>query len=274
MTTTENTISAANNPALANQLVKEALSDNQPVAASVGTPTVQLPPDTTVELPGGLHDPFEGTITTAEVRELTGADEEAISKITDTGKSLLAIIERATVKLGDKPATKETLDALLAGDREMILIAIRKVTFGPEFDLGPNCPLCGEEQTFTVDLDKDIEIKTLKDEDREFTVDCKVGKVNLRLPNGVAQKALVNAAEKTAAELDTIHLKSCIISINGMPIYDVQQVRNLSIKDRRELLTAISDRNPGPQLSAVIKTCQSCNQEVPLPISLADLFRG
>lgn len=272
MTTTETQFNALANPELANKLVNEALSE-QEVTEPQPQADVKLPPDTQVELPGGLEDPFEGIITTAEVRELTGADEEAISKINEPGKALLAILERGTVSLGGKDVTKDDLDALLAGDREMLLLAIRKVTFGSDVQVGPECPECGAEQVFDIDLNTDVPIKKLNENDRSFTVTCKVGKVVMSLPNGVTQKALVTSSNKNSAELDTILLKGCISSINGKPIIDVQQIKDLGIKDRRDLLTAISTRNPGPQLSEIKKSCESCGQEVSLPLTLADLFR-
>jgi hypothetical protein len=266
------TISASSDPTLANKLVNQALSEQEVVVAASKT-EIPSPPDTQVELPGGLFDPFDGLTTTVEIRELTGADEEQLARITDAGKGLLAILEKATVKIGDKPADKETLDSLLAGDREMILLAIRIATFGPDVKVGPMCPNCGEAKTFEIDLEKDVEIKKLNEEDREFTVTCKVGTVVLNLPTGTTQKALVNATNKNSAELDTILLKGCMASINGVPVMSVQQIRDLSIKDRRTLLEEISNRNPGPQLSEIKKTCSSCEQEVSLPLTLADLFR-
>jgi hypothetical protein len=266
------TISASSDPTLANKLVNQALSEQEVVVAASKT-EIPSPPDTQVELPGGLFDPFDGLTTTVEIRELTGADEEQLARITDAGKGLLAILEKATVKIGDKPADKETLDSLLAGDREMILLAIRIATFGPDVKVGPMCPSCGEAKTFEIDLEKDVEIKKLNEEDREFTVTCKVGTIVLNLPTGITQKALVNATNKNSAELDTILLKGCIASINGVPVMSVQQIRDLSIKDRRTLLEEITNRNPGPQLSEIKKTCSSCEQEVSLPLTLADLFR-
>ena len=271
---TTETISASNSPDLANKLAAEAVAlSEQGAATKAPVMEIASPPDTQVELPGGLFDPFDGITTTVEIRELTGADEEAIAKINDPGKSLLLILEKATVAIGDKKADKETLDSLLAGDREMILLAIRKATFGTEIKVMPTCFNCGEEQEMTIDLDADVEIKKLDDSDREFTVDCKVGKVVVNLPTGTTQKSLVNATNKNSAELDTILLKGCISSINGMPVMSLQQIRDLSIKDRRELLKAITDRNPGPQLSEIKKKCKSCEQEVSLPLTLADLFR-
>jgi hypothetical protein len=270
---TDTVINASNNPALANELANKAMNSD-PVVASSSAPVVTTPPpDTDVELLGGVLDPILGLITTAEVRELTGVDEEIISKIPDTGKALLTILERATVKIGDEPADKETLDALYAGDRELLLFAIRKATFGSEIKMGPGeCPSCGVEQVFNIDLNKDVPLKKL-DGDHTFTVKCKVGDVVVTLPTGSTQKAIVTSTNKTSAELDTILLKNCIQSINGMPVLSVDEIRKLSLKDRRDILKEITNRNPGPQLSDIKIPCQSCGTEVPLPLTLAELFR-
>ena len=272
--TTDTTINAGQNPALANKLAAEAINKaQQEVASSKPTVSVTSPPDTDVELLGGLFDPFEGVISNAEVRELTGVDEEIISKITDPGKALLTILERATVKLGGKDVDPELLDAMYAGDRELLLLSIRKATFGSEIKLGPGeCPNCGVEQIFHVDLNKDVPMKKLEG-DREFTVACKVGEVVVTLPTGLTQKAIVASTNKTSAELDTLMLKNCIKSINGAPVINTDTVRNLSLKDRKDILQEITNRNPGPQLSDIKIACTSCDSEVSLSLTLADLFR-
>lgn len=272
--TTDTIINATTDPALANQLADKAMKLSDPVVAS-GAPKVTTtpPPDTDVELLGGLLDPISGFISTAEVRELTGLDEEIISKITDPGKALLTILERATVKIGDEPANRETLDALYAGDRELLLLAIRKATFGSDVKLGPGeCPSCSFEQVFEIDLSKDVPLKKL-DGEHTFTIKCKVGEVVVSLPTGSTQKAIVTSTNKTSAELDTILLKNCIESINGDPVLNMDDVRKLSLKDRRNILQEITTRNPGPQLSQIKVPCQSCGAEVPLPLTLAELFR-
>ena len=270
---TNSTINASNSPDSANQAVSEALAlAEQKVAAKARKEPLKQPSATEVELLGGFYDPFEGVSTTAEIRELNGIDEEAISKINDIGKALLEVLERGTVKIGNQPATKEILDLMLAGDRELLLLSIRKATFGSEIKLGPGaCTECGVQQVFDVDLDKDVPMKKLSG-DREFTVSTSLGDVLVTLPNGATQKELVTGASKTSAELDTILLRRSIVSINGMPILNAEQVRLLSIKDRRAIITEITDRNPGPQLSEIKKPCMSCGQEVPLPLTLADLF--
>ena len=273
--TTDTTINAAQSPELANKLAAEAMSSaNQETAKSSIKVKMDLPPDTEVELPAGLLDPITGHISkTAEVRELTGADEEAISRILDPGKAMLAILDRAVVSIGEEDGSKDIVDLLLSGDREMLLLAIRKVTFGAEVKLGPGpCPSCAEDQIFTLDLDKDVPIKVLEG-DREFFVDCKIGKVLVRYPSGSTQKDLINSATKTSAELDSIMLKHCVLQVNGQDIIDPNFSKTLGMKDRRTILEEIGKRNPGPQLHLLKSTCSFCGSEVPLPLTLADLFR-
>lgn len=275
---TTQTLNAAENPALANKIAQEITKVQ--VEETVGSvPTITIPslPDTNIDLPGGFYDPLDDQlVTTAEVRELTGADEEAIVKITEPGKALMTILEKATVSLGGKPADKETLSMLLAGDREALLLAIRRVTFGNEVELEAVCSRCPELQTFIVDLEKDVEIKTLEDRinDRRFTLDLKVGRVKVALPTGDTQNKLVNASNKNTAELDTLLLSNCVLEINDVPVLGQAQIRNLGIKDRRSILEEIAKRNPGPLLSEVKKACKTCGQEVELPLTLADLFRS
>jgi hypothetical protein len=271
------TINAAENPAMANKLLEDVNNlVNQAVVGSIPEVVIPSLPDTQVVLPAGFLDPLEGTIhKVAEVRELTGADEEAIVKISDPGKALLAILERATVSIGEQPATKAILGVLLAGDREALLLAIRKATFGSEVDVSTVCDKCPELQTFKIDLDADVETKELDDpiNGRRFTVDLKAGLAKVNLPTGDVQTKIINATDKNSAELDTLLLTSCVVEIADQPVFDSTRIRNLGINDRRTLLEEIAKRNPGPQLSEIKKACKNCGQEVSLPLTLAELFR-
>lgn len=276
---TTSTITAAENPALANKLAQEA---TQIIVEEVvgSTPMITIPslPDTNIELPGGFYDPLEDTlVTTAEVKELTGADEEDIVRITETGKALMAILQKGTVSVGGKPADKDTLELLLAGDREALLLGIRCATFGTEIELTDVvCSRCPELQTMTIDLKKDVKTQVLEDRinDRTFVLDLKVGKVKVTLPTGNTQNKLVNAPNKNNAELDTLLLSNCVLEINDVQIFGQAPIRNLGIQDRRTILEEIAKRNPGPLLNEVKKACNTCGQEVELPLTLADLFRA
>jgi hypothetical protein len=167
------------------------------------------------------------------------------------------------------------LGVLLAGDREALLLAIRKATFGSEVELSTVCDRCPELQTFKIDLDSDVETKELDDpiNDRRFTVDLKAGLAKVNLPTGDVQTKIINATDKNSAELDTLLLASCVSEIADQPVLDSSRIRNLGINDRRTLLEEIAKRNPGPQLSEIKKACKNCGQEVSLPLTLAELFR-
>lgn len=271
------TINAAENPAMANKILEDVNNlVNQEVMGSIPQVVIPSLPDTEVVLPAGFVDPFEGkVIKTAEVRELNGADEEAIVKISDPGKALLAILERGTVSVGGQPVDKAVLNSLLAGDREALLLAIRKATFGSEVEVSTVCDRCPEVQVFKIDLDKDVEVKELADpiNDRRFTVELKAGLAKVNLPSGDVQTKLINSTDKNSAELDTLLLSSCVTEIKDQPVLDSSRIRSLGITDRRTLLEEIAKRNPGPQLSEIKKACKNCGQEVLLPLTLAELFR-
>jgi len=272
----ETVFNAANNPQLANQLVQEALATPVEPTSQAEVSELKpapLPPDTTVKLTAGLFDLTGDIAMEAEIRELTGVDEEAVARITDMGKSLLAILQRGVVSIGGTKATQEMLDDLLVGDRELLLLAIRRATFGETIELEGPCPDCSVQQSFMVDLGE-VEIKRLENpEDRVFTVEGKAGTFTVTLPSGHIQKKLVSSSDKTGPEMDTMVLKECVTSINDLPVLDIKQIRNLSVQDRRSLISEISKRSPGPQLSEIKKTCTACGSEVPLPLTVADVFR-
>ena len=70
------TISAAANPALANKMLKQATQEE---SLPVVQPEIAPPLDTMVELPGGYLTDTGEVIRSAEIREMTGRDEEAVA---------------------------------------------------------------------------------------------------------------------------------------------------------------------------------------------------
>lgn len=184
-------------------------------------------------------------------------------------------MQRCTVKIGDKQVTEQTLDQLLAGDRDTLLLAILKVTFGSTPKVATFCDGCQETKEVLVDINQDIKFKVLTNpiEDRVFTVRGKAGEILVQLPNGVAQKALVNNADKTAAELATILLENTVLKINDNPVYSKTQVQNLSIVDRRKIIEAIEERAFGPQFELQKTECPDCGSEVSVPVTLDSLFQ-
>jgi hypothetical protein len=255
-----------------NSLAASFESSGEPVKVETN-----LPPSTEVILPGGFILADGSLIKYVEIRELNGADEEALAKATSPGKALRVILSKGLVKIGEEPATPKDLDQLLAGDQEAILIGIRQATFGNNLDFSGRCPNCSTPQSFVVDLDNDIKMVSLDDpfNDRVFSIDAKIGKVTLALPNGITTKKLTEAEseKRSFAELVTIMLSGCIVSVNSTPSMGVSTALSLGISDRELLVNEIYKRAPGPRLGEVTKTCKACDSEISLALGLADLFR-
>jgi len=237
--------------------------------------TTEAPISNVVELPGGFVLSNGTLATTAEVRELNGLDEEELAKATTANRMLHTAFSKGLVSIGGSEAYKENLNTLLSGDKEAILLGIRNVTFGSKIPYTYTCSSCLEEQDTEIDLLKDVEITKLNDpvSDRIFTVKLKNGEAVVTLPNGVTNKKLMDAEDKSTAELVTIILSGCLVSINGTPSLGVQTALNLGILDRETIISEIYRRTPGPRLGEVTKACKACGNETPLPLSLASLFR-
>lgn len=266
-------LSAAANPALANDLIQKAVEE--PEKKAPYEPKLTAPSDTTVMLPGGYITDTGEVIRTAEVRELNGLDEEAIARTSNLGKAVVTIIQRGTVSIGDLKADDKVLDGLLAGDRDALLLAIFKTTFGKVAEIQTYCAGCKDFKTVGVDMDEDIKTKVLVDpvSDRTFTVHGKIGEITVRLPNGAAQRDLIANAEKNVAELKTLLLEHCVTHINGEPVYSKLQVQKLGFADRNKVNEELNKRVPGPQFEDTTVECPDCGSEVPVPINLGTLFR-
>ena len=251
------------------QQFAERLSEEP--AAKIQT---RAPSESEVDLPGGYIDLENKLHTTAEVRELTGADEEAVAKAGSSGKALNVLLARGLAKLGNREATADDLDMLLAGDRDAILLGIRRVTFGTTSTLRVRCQSCSDEHDTTIDLVEDVPVKRLKDpSERQWTMETKLGPVVVALPNGITQKKLMENYDKTSAEINTLLLSGCIVSLNGAPSVGAGTALSLGMADRTRIIDEIINRNPGPRLGEVKKACKACGEDIRLPLSLLDLFR-
>ena len=266
-----NTINAAANPALANQLLNKALSEEPQDLA----PQITAPSDTTVDLPGGFITATGEILRTAEVRELNGRDEEAISKSTTLGRALITILQRGAVKVGDQPVDDKMLDSMLIGDRDALLLGILRTTFGPTVDIPSYCAGCNETKNVQINIKEDIKVIAMSnpEEDRVFAVKGKTNEYVLQLPNGRVQKLMIDNMDKTSAELSTIVLEGTLVSINGAPVISKSQVQNLSLTDRRTLIEALNDKAVGPQFDDITIKCPDCEGEVLVPINLGTLFQ-
>jgi hypothetical protein len=266
------TVNAASNPGLANKLVQDAVSETTPAPEPV---RIKAPLDVVVDLPGGYVSPDGEVYRTAEVKELTGRDEEAIVKASNLPKAMLVALTRGTVSIGSVKATEDVLDKILTADRDAIMLGIYRATFGETAEMPTFCNGCSSTKTVEVDIEKDIKVIKLNDplEDRRFKIQGRKVDYTVTLPEGKAQRELTSNYDKSTSELDTLLLEYCVLEIDGKPVLGKAQIQNIGLADRRTILQEIVKRNPGPQFDNLSATCPDCGGEVVVPINLGTLFR-
>jgi hypothetical protein len=261
------------NPEAANAQIAALLSDSASPEDSAPKPMMEPPPDGRVTLPGGGQK--------IEVRELTGADEEALARVQGTFSRWLAtMLELAVEKIDDKTADADAVGKLLVGDRDFLLMAIRKVTWGPEIELhGIECTNCGEAFDPIVHTD-DIPVKKLQSpSDSAFTVALRNGRsASVRLPNGHDQAVYLDKEDMSNAHRNTLLLQRCVASITDaagmeMPVEGFpSMVRDMSLPDRTRVLREINDRMPGARYDEVPVTHPDCGETSVIRIGPVALF--
>lgn len=258
-----------------NSLTKKVLQSMNPA------PVIDDIPDTSVKLPAGII--IDGQVyQNAEVRELTGEHEEKLAKArlsNNAAKYVNTLLLCGTVSVGGKEATPALLDTLLQGDLDMLMLGIRRATFGDEFEVYEvECPHCQELNDLELNL-KDIPIKELDDpETREFLIELRKGRqAKIQFPTGAVQNEIFKN-NLTIPEMNSLTLAECVVSFieadgsekmsNGLT-----DVKKLGVADRTKLQEFIYDNQPGPRYDKVTALCSSCEGEVPVPLNVGILFR-
>ena len=267
--------------------------DRQAPYRVIQVPDIEGPPNPVVRMPGGYLAPDETLEQEATVRELTGADEEAIAKASASGNFFnlaQAYLDAGVERIGDAPAIPDLTMSLTIGDRDFLLLNIRRATYGDIITFDDfRCPVCSEEYVVTYDLARDVPIKTLEHPERRFfDVPLRNNRTAIcSIPNGYDQRevyALTQKLKKSPNEVmiaqNTILISRCVNYIrigdddNTTERMTYEAARALGSADRKAILKALMDSQPGPQYTEVKFECKECESVTPVPLGLGDLFRG
>ncbi|MGW1261185.1 T4 family baseplate hub assembly chaperone [Streptomyces drozdowiczii] len=243
-----------------------------------GEPAIREPAENSLTLERGICR--EGVwYRDAEVRELTGADEEAIAAAGNNSYKIFeALLLRGVRTVGNEFMNRQLAGELLIGDREYLVMAIRRATFGDELDFTElPCPHCDELVDLTVPLGA-IPFTRLDDhEQTEFEVPLRRGETAVvRLPNGEDQAAVLSLKGDNLARQDSEILSRCVLRIRHADGTETKRppATTLGMSARKKILAFLTETQPGPRYNDFSFTHDTCGKEVPLPISLAVLFRG
>jgi hypothetical protein len=244
-------------------------------------PLMEEPVSNLITLPRGLFDGSKWE-TEAELKELTGADEEALARFKDVVDFFDAVLVYGTVRIGaidlsdmNFAERQSTLAGLLVGEREQLFIHITSITYGDDKVITHTCPACDVDSETTLQLSEDIVFPTMENPYSltNTMVTSKKDTITYRLATGADQLTVLKRKGASSAEQNTLMLSECITEINGAPVVDpIANARNLSMGDRRKILEALTAAQPSPDLNIKV-TCPSCAFEMILPLSWGDIFR-
>lgn len=226
---------------------------------------------------------------TIEIRYMTAKDEDTL-----TSRNLLKkgiAVERL---LQDLIVDKRiTLDQLLIGDKNAIIVASRKTAYGAEYNTKTTCPNCAKVQGYEFDLDsckiyegatqeqlEEISVQTTERGTFVGTLPILNAPVEIRLLSGKDEQVILQRqkqAQESKNALDTMlsdQLKLMVVSINEVTDTKVlyQAIPLLPAKDSiyvRDLYKLI---NPTLDLSHDF-VCSGCSFETRLELPFtADFF--
>ena len=223
-----------------------------------------------IDKEGNLH-------TTFTLLEMTGRDEEAISKsdVKQNGAKLIAILlERCVLSIGTLTRKsvggeewKEIIKKLLVGDQDYMLIKLRELSMGGEIEVTHTCPYCKESLKTMLDV-SELETVPFKGQ-REIPFSLPKGYRDrkgvlhrdgtLRLPTGQDREILTPLARKNVAQASTLMLTRLCKFEEGLPVTE-DVMRDLTVRDREYLQKLLHENLFGINLEIDV-TCTSCGEE-------------
>jgi hypothetical protein len=168
-------------------------------------------------LPGGLLVEGGHCLRTAVLRPLTGQEEEwlAANPRIPAALAVTHILTACLVRLDDLTVTEELVRRLLVGDRDFLVLQLRRLTLGDDFQAVSACPFCNAK------LDVSFKAREIPIEFRpqqaarssiDFTDPRPAGRtVFFRLPTGADQEAALGVRSDPVKAI----LDRCIVDDSG-----------------------------------------------------------
>lgn len=259
----------------------EAMAIQAAIADPV--PKISKTPDTKVELFRGVKDPKTGEWeTTANVKELTGEDEEALAALDAEGDLLYAqymaaLLKRSVVTIGNIQISEhpEVIDTLIIGDRDTLFLATVRATYGEHREYQMDCPHCQKSNDVLIEM-SEFPVKQPKgDPQQPLIVELRDGtKQKFRLVTG-GDSQLVSKKATSIPEQNTILIARCAEWDEGQKPANVEKwAKSLGMKDRAKIISKLLEAQPGPEIKEVEAHCAHCGKPFPIMLNWASLLFG
>jgi hypothetical protein len=258
------------------------LAETAKTAIADPVPTIDMPPPTEVKLIRGVLNNATGDWEkTAVVRELTGEDEEHLAALDakedlSYGDYLNYLLQRAVVSIGSMPVgnNQHLIDELIIGDRDLLFLGVIRATYGRGREMQLNCGNCGGSNDVTIDLDEDFKIEnSIEDINKPVAVQLKNNQTfHFNYPT-TGDSRYAAKKGKTTAEQNTYIIARCLISDMDRDNRE-SWAKKLALVDRKKIVKAINQAQPGPRMEEVKTQCSHCDEELTVVLDWVSLLFG
>lgn len=225
-----------------------------------------------VTLPGGLW--LGGAHhRQAELRPVAGADEVLLAeaRAASPARRVTRLLGRCLTRIGDAPVREETVRALTVGDREALLLHLRRLTLGEAMPCVLACPDCGEK------LDLDLRVGDLllppyaaPRASWETVVEGRY-RVRFRLPAGGDQEAAADCLDRDGAEAAAaLLLRRCVESVEED---GGRTVEDWPAAVARQVPARMAELDPQAEI-ALDLACPACGRRFSALFDTAAYFLG
>ncbi|MGB7539947.1 MAG: hypothetical protein WBM17_15510 [Anaerolineales bacterium] len=230
-----------------------------------------------VTLPGGMW--FEGVRhQEAGLRFLTGEDEAVLTEIRGSlipARRTSLILGRCLTRLGPfSPVPAEMAGALSVGDREALLLHLRRLTLGERMQCVLACPApgCGAK------MDLELSVSALLQppyadapEQHEVTVSENGDsfRVRFRLPTGADQEVAAGTARRDLPAAAGLVLNRCVVEVTRHP--DGGPLDSLPPAVVSALPEIMAGLDPQAETRLDLK-CPDCGRGFSTVFDMADFF--
>lgn len=228
-----------------------------------------------VVLPGGFW--LDGVHhREAELRPLSGEDEafpETVASLPPARRTTL-LLARCLARLGPwETIPADAVRNLSVGDRESLLLHLRRLTLGDRLQCVLRCPdsRCGEHMDLDLDV-HDLLVSPYPDaapwHEASIEESGTTWRVHFRLPTGADQEAAVPLVSTDVAAAAGLILRRCIESIereDGGPVAEIPS----NVAD--DLATRMAELDPQAELTLQL-VCPACGREFSTQLDAASYF--
>jgi hypothetical protein len=210
-----------------------------------------------ITLPGGVWR-GEALCRDATVRAMTGADEEflaACGRLLPAERTT-ALLTRCMVALGERsPVSVDDVRSLTVGDREALLLWIRRLTLGDRIESVVSCPAasCGEAIDVSISVG-DLLLPPYDQPGPWFEASVEEGgsqkRVRFRAVNGADQEEAARAAQAGVETAGDLLARRCVQGLSGE--------ESVTPELRQALSRLLTEVDPQAEITLHI-TCPACD---------------